>query len=234
MKLIAGALTVFAGLVGNTAGHAAITAYSNDFSSNQTGFSGGTIVTAPSGQKFLSFGGAGGSATLGLTGLAPHTSVQLSFSLYAVGSVDGNGPSPPGGGTGDYFAVSFDSSSTLFNQAFANYGSGEVQSYPIAGSAPGTGAAMLNGLGYTGFPAAAGIQDAEYAFTLAPVADSASAATFTFGDNSNEGAANEFYGIDNVVVTTNGTGTVPVPEPLAVSLFAAGLAMTALVRRRQD
>ena len=211
--------------------------YSNDFSSNANGFSGGTITTAPSGQKFLSFGGAGGSASLLVTGLAAHTNVTLSFSLYAIGSMDGN-TNVVGGGGGDFFTVTYAGSTggTAFNQAFANYGSGETQNYPVAGSAPGAGAATLNALGYTGFPAAAGIQDAEYNFSLSPITDSFGAFSFGFTDLSNEGASNEFYGIDNIVVSINnvpGTGAVPEPATWAMMVVGFGAVGSAMRSRRK-
>jgi hypothetical protein len=56
----------------------------------------------------------------------------------------------------------------------------------------------------------------------------------SFTDGSNEGNANEFYGIDNVVVTTNG---VPVPGPIAGAgppgLIAVCGGLIALARRRR-
>ena len=242
-KRILAATTGFVGaaLLGTSA--MASVVYNNDFSSNSTGFTGGTIVAAPSGQKFLSFGGAGGSANLLVTGLAAHTNVTLSFSLYVIGSMDGAvNPTTgiPGGGNGDYFIVTYAGSSggTAFNQAFANYGGGETQTYPVAGSAPGTGAATVNALGYTGFPSTSpggvNIQDAEYNFTLAPITDSFGAFSFGFTDNSNEGVGNEFYGIDNVVVSINDVptpGAVPEPASWATMLLGFAGIGTALRRR---
>jgi hypothetical protein len=197
--------------------------YSSDFSSGSTAdFSGGSLTTSPSGVQFLEFGGAGGYSTLTLTGLQPHTMVSLSFSLYAVGSMDGN-VNVIGGGAGDYFTVT-SGGNTVFNEAFANYGNGELQSYPVAGSQPGTGAATLNALGYSGFPqGSAGIQDAEYTITNQIVLSTASTISFTFIDNSNEGMGNEFYGIDNVTVSTDAI-TTAVPEPSTWAMMLLGFA----------
>jgi PEP-CTERM motif len=223
----------------STAAFADTVVYNNNFNSGSTaGFSGAsTITTAPSGEKFLEFGGAGGSGTLTLNGLQPHTDVSLSFSLYAVGSMDGdgyNGAPIYGGGSGDYFTVKL-GSTQIFNQAFANYGGGEVQSYPVEGSLPGTGATNLNALGYTGFPALLGIQDAEYSITLSSLANNSGTVSFTFFDNSNEGMGNEFYGIDNVSVSTNSvTGAVPEPSTWAMMIMGfCGLGFMAY-RRKQN
>jgi hypothetical protein len=209
------------------------TVYSNNFSSNDNGFSGAsTLTTSPSGNQFVYFGGAGGSGTLTLTGLTPGSTVTLSFDLYAVGSMDGGGTGGApiyGGGSGDYFTVN-DGATQIFNQAFANYGGGENQTYPVNPSAPGTGAYALNGLGYSGFPAQAGIQDAEYAINLGPFTASSGNVAFTFYDNSNEGASNEFYGIDNVTVTSSGAAS-GTPEPATWATMLLGLiAIGATVR----
>ena len=110
--------------------------FTSSFQSESTGasdpnFSGGEIVTSPNGTNFLADLGPGGSTTLTLTGLAPHTEVTLDFTLDAVGSLDG-GPLPSnGGGPGDYFDVGYSSvssSGNVFNYTFANFGCGETQS----------------------------------------------------------------------------------------------------------
>ena len=122
-------LSVFAALaaLGAATPSRAAVVYSNGFGSNSTGFSAGTLTTAPSGEQFLS--GLAGGSTLTITGLAAHTSVSLGFTLDVVGSMDG-GPNPQfGGGPGDFFTVRFSgaSASTVFNQTFANYGNGNTQ-----------------------------------------------------------------------------------------------------------
>ena len=224
----------------------ATTVYSSNFQAETPGssdpaFSGGVITQSPNGTNFLAGLGPGGSTTLTLSGLDPHTSVSLSFTLDAVGSLDG-GPNPAaGGGAGDYFDVSYSSASSnanIFNYTFANYGGGETQTYGGAGSAPGTGAATINGLGYSGFPSdnTPNIQDAEYDIALS-LTDSNGDISFTFTDNSNEGAGNEFYGIDNVVVTDNGSPSVPpvasTPEPASLALMSLGLCAGPFLRYRR-
>jgi PEP-CTERM motif len=216
------------------------TVYSNSFTSNDNGFSGSSaLTTSPSGNQFVYFGGAGGSGTLALTGLAPGSNVSLSFDLYVVGSMDGGGTDGApifGGGPGDFFAVT-DGATQIFNQAFANFGNGENQTFPANPSAPGTGAFAINGLGYTGFPqGSAGIQDAEYAINLGPFTTSSGNVSFSFFDNSNEGASNEFYGIDNVTVTSAIASGVPEPATWATMLLGVGMVGGGLrmARRRND
>jgi hypothetical protein len=212
--------------------------YTSDFNSGMSGFTGGSIQTSPNDTMFLAPGAPGASTTLTLTGLDPHTEVTLSFTLDAVGSLDG-GPNPAnGGGLGDFFDVTYSSASSsnvnVFNHTFANYDGGNTQDYPILGSAPTTGATTINGLGYTNFPSVGdSAQDSEYDLTLAPITDSNGTISFTFTDNSNEGFGNEFYGIDNVVVTTDATAG-NTPEPATFALVALGLCMLPIARRRRQ
>jgi len=204
------------------------TVYSNDFESASTAdFSGGSITTAPSGQHFLGEFTQGGDTTLTLTGLAPHSTVTLAFTLDVVGSMDGVGPSIAGGGSGDFFTVDYagNSSGNVFDYAFANYAGGNTQDYPVALSAPTTGNNGIDTLGYSGFPDSGnGVQDSIYNILLAPIADSAGTISFTFTSLSNEGLDNEFYGIDNVVVSTDASAT---PEPSTIFLGVSGLLLLA-------
>ncbi|WP_158745864.1 hypothetical protein [Acidisphaera sp. L21] len=189
--------------------------YSNDFSSTATDFTGAwSVKTSPSGQGFLASSGPTTQTTLSLIGLAAHTEVDVAFTIDVVGSMDGTGSVINGGGAGDFFTVSYlgATAGTAFNQAFANYGGGNLQTYPTPGSAPATGATTTNALGYSGFPDSGnGIQDSEYSITLT-IPDAASNFALAFTDGSNEGTGNEFYGIDNVDVSIVNNPVTTVPE----------------------
>ena len=179
--------------------------YSNNFSSNSDGFSGGTILTSPSGENFLGPFTMGGSTTLTITNLAPHTTVDLSFTLDVIGTLDGDGQA--NNYVPDPFVITLNGT-TIFNYTFANYPGANTQSYPVPGSVPQTGAATVGTLGYSEFPADISYaQDTTYNFTLSNLSDSSSTITLVFTGNSNEVIGNEFYGIDNVLVSTN---TIPV------------------------
>ena len=238
---------------------AAAIVYSNNFTSSACSFTcsltGGTVLAAPNGtQSFLGNLGQGASATLTISGLntnKTHTGITVGFSLYVIGSMDGNGQQ---GGNfnsgGDLFTIGYtgSGSGTIFNYNFANYGGGNTQSYgtsamPGPNANPTTGAATVNALGYTGFPDSGnGIQDSEYNFNsngVGPLAfsDSGNTLTITFTSLSNEGLSNEFYGIDNIVVQTTG-GTNPpinanVPEPMPVLLMGIGLVAFIAEKRRR-
>jgi hypothetical protein len=216
-----------AGLVISGSAMADTIVYSNDFQAGTaTDFTGGgVIVTAPSGAIFLGKLGNGGTATLGLTGLAAHDFVNISFTLDAIGSLDGN-INIVGGGGGDYFNVLVNSTN-VFHYSFANYGSGEQQSYPVDGSAPLTGAADINTLGFSGFPeSTGGAQDSIYDITISGVADSSGALQIDFVGDTNEALDNEYYGIDNLQVSI-GSNPTGVPEPGSSGLLGTGLLLLA-------
>jgi hypothetical protein len=204
----------------------ALTVYSNDFEGGSTaGFSAGTIQLVPNGStNILGEFSQGASTTLSLTGLAPHSNVTLNFTLDVVGSMDGDGEN---GGGPDNFLVS--APGIIFNQNFANYAGGNTQNYPTEPSAPATGAAGTDTLGYSGFPDSGnGIQDSIYNFSLS-FASTSSTLAITFAGDTSEPASNEFYGIDNVVVDTDAS----VPEPASLALLGAGIAGLGFFRRRK-
>lgn len=209
--------------------------YSNNFNAgpNQLlDITGGTIITAPSGEIFLGDLGLGASATLSLTGLAAHDVVNLAFTLDAIGSVDGN-INVVGGGVGDYFDVTANGTN-VFHYSFANYGAGEQQSYPIDGSVPLTGADGVNTLGFSGFPeSSGGAQDSIYDITINGIADSSGNLTIDFTGNTNEALNNEYYGIDNLDVAIASKAPTGVPEPASIALLGGALLLLGAARRRQ-
>lgn len=204
----------------------AATLYSNDFSSNTNGFSGATtIATTPTGEKYLTLYNGGSNPATGQTTLsiAPGaTNLNLSFNVYAIQSVDGNGPF---GGGPDPFQILIDGIQA-YNVNFANFG-GDTQSYSgnLATSGPGfsyadqTGATAVGTLGYgTG-----SFGDSTYLLSFALPTLTTSV---TFIGATNEDLGNENYGIDNVVVTGMAAAVIgAVPEPASWLMLITGFGM---------
>jgi hypothetical protein len=232
MKLLT--LAVAAASLAGSAG--ATQVYSNDFQGGSTaGFSAGSIQTSPNASaEFLGAFAQGGSTTLSLTGLAAHSEVTVSFDVDVILSMDGDGQY---GGGRDQFLVTSSAASTptLLNNDYANYpgntqdNGGQGTPTIPDGYAAQTGASSVNTFGYAygGDPS---IDDSVYHYTFT-FADTASSLAFTFAGNTSEDVSNEFYGIDNVIVSTN---AVAVPEPAAWSLMIVGFGLIGgLTRRRR-
>ena len=205
----------------------AATIYQNDFETGATApeFTGvNTITTAPNGQKFLGALSLGSSASLNLTGLDAYSSIDISFDLYVMNSMDGSGVGNCCGP--DYFRADFDSN-ILLNETFA-VNSGWNQTYgPNAQDPGGTGSSASGTLGYNSFG-----PDYTYSLSFTNLTPSASAAVLAFFGNSEQAWPDEGFGIDNLLIT--GVPNVsPVPIPAALPLFASGLAVFGWVARRQ-
>ena len=221
------------------AAHAGVV-YSNGFngvSPTSAGFTGGTLTTSPNGKaQFLALG-QHETATLSLAGLAAHSSVTVGFDVDVLLSMDGDGQY---GGGRDQFLVTYagSASGTLLDADYANYkgvtqdngGQGTPiipHGYPsLTGSDP----ALRNTFGYA-YAGEASIDDSVYHYSLT-VADTSPALAIAFTSNATELPANEFYGIDNVVVSTNSDAEAPLPEPASIVIGALGLAGIAAVHRR--
>lgn len=238
------AVAVAALMLGATAANAT-TIYSNDFEGGlTTGFSNGLIYNSPNGVNFLgrftNGGGGDGSSGGGTTTLtlntAGYSSLTLNLDIYAVLSVDGdNANNGPGGNSPqdpDSFIITGDGGQQIFTikNSFANY-PGATQSFgPAAENAPETGATSVNTLGYCFNGPNGCIDDAMYSlsFTFNPTG---AQTVLTFQGHANQDVNDEFFGIDNVVVTGTAPG-VPEPATWALSILGFGLAGGALRRRR--
>lgn len=237
----------FALLAGTSmAAQASTLAYSHDFqwdvgASAPYEWSAGTIQSAP----HPDYGGwrrflgefVNDTVTLSLSGLAPHSFVTLSFDLYLLRSWDGLGTDYGGP---DRFGVNA-GVTNLFLESFSN-GNPAGQSFCAGGASPCasmTGAAETYSLGYTFGNWAPGsgktdpeAMDSVYRLNLTFAhADSDLQLSF-FGQGlqyfvTPQGHLDESWGLDNVSVTL-----LPVPEPQAWLLLAAGLALLAWQRRR--
>jgi hypothetical protein len=249
--------------------------YSNDFSSAENalptsadGFLSGPglvyqIQIAPDDTTFLGFLNQTApfpnntkAAVLPLSGLAPHTSVTISFDLYALFYLSGDGAHDNSGGT--YFKlIAADSlhdlayqPTVIFNESFSSgvcdgCASGQpFQSYGgpgLSGVYPGTTGSFSHdptGFGWCQVYGAAcgGGSAGEFTykmnFTLDDVSDFlalgfiGNALSTDFGTITSVG-----FGIDNLVVTAN--TTTDVLEPSSLSLFLGGLGLVGLVGQRR-
>jgi hypothetical protein len=216
--LAAAGFVLAGGVLAAPAGAATI--YQNDFESGSlAGITGGAIQTAPNGQKFLGFLSGGSSASLNLSGLGSYSSINISFDLYVMNSMDGSQPSfGP-----DFFRLDLDAT-TLLNETFAN-NTGWVQTYgPNATDPGGTGSSASGTLGYSnGFG-----PDWTYSLSFNP-SISSSTAVLAFLGNSTQAWSDEGFGIDNILVTAVAT----TPIPAALPLFASALGAMGWIARRQ-
>ena len=223
-----------AGMLAGPAAFAQTTLYSSSFGSGSSGFTttGAGALRTDNGITYLGNLGQGATASLALN-TAGYTNLHLAFTLYGVLSLDGNGPA---GGGPDPFLIG-DHSGTIFNYTFANYTGGNTQSYGGAGQpagsyAPRTGEASCGDLGF----GCGDYGDATYLFSnLLLTPGTGGALTLTFTGNTNESLGNEFYGINNVVITGTALSSTTTPEPSTWVLLGTGLAgMGAAARRRRN
>lgn len=221
---VAAAMALSAG-----AANAADTLFTNDFSTDASGFAGvTTIVAAPSGETFLGplTQGAFTALTVDTTG---YSSITLTFDLYGILSLDGDNP----GATGpDRFHLTVAGGPVLLDESFSNFanypGNSNFQSYGPNASNPGrTGSdeALYGHLGYYWANPEGGDTTYHLSYTFAPTGAST---TIVFTGLSNQGASDEFFGIDNVTVT----GAVPEPGTWAMMILGFGAAGAAIRRRR--
>jgi hypothetical protein len=197
----------------------ATTIYSNDFESGSlAGFTLSSpwymgVDTAPNGQKFLGGLSYGYSAALTVDNTG-YDEVTLSFDLYTINSLDGDGVGPNCCGP-DNFDLNINGQTSLIHASFANE-PWWTQSYGGPGALAGTGSDMslLGQLGYCFYG-----PDHTYHFTFTAFV-SAAQTVFNFIGNTDQGWSDEGYGIDNIVVTALDC----VPEPGTWSMMLVGVA----------
>jgi PKD repeat protein len=143
------------------------------------------------------------ATTLTLTGLPPHTHVDIDFLFAAIDSWDG-GDSSAGFPSGDFFTVAVDGA-TLFHESFENSNAGFQQTYVPP---PGV---LLRRLVDLGFNDCRVCTDAAYDMSKEPrfhgIPHTASTLTVTFrsGGPGFQAGFDESWAIDNLRVSLGGT-----------------------------
>jgi hypothetical protein len=137
---------------------------------------------------------------LTLAKLAAHKTMTISFDLYVLKSWDGNNPNYGP----DRWKLGVQGGPALIDATFSNNPKTaaydlSLQNYPADDSPPCRGAAAVNTLGYKFF----GDSTYHLTFTFVHTAD---AVVFEFASSlfEGKGAADESWGLDNVVVSTDG------------------------------
>ena len=195
--------------------------FSNNFESNTTGFSAGTQQLLP--VDNLGFGSANKSNYLGLfdfndvielslSGLTPGTTYGVSFDLFGGLTLDGNSFGPDrftvsaGLGTGVAFVAS---SAPFLDATFANF-PGSVQTYSDAtptGGVSGTTFGILTGADVS-FIGDTATRYGIYYFSHGPATNPqlsfiapGPSTTLRFAASGLQPEGDEFFAIDNVIIT---------------------------------
>ncbi|RJP88644.1 MAG: IPTL-CTERM sorting domain-containing protein [Desulfobacteraceae bacterium] len=211
--------------------------YSNDFSGGAGGEWSTPQTATANGENFLGASASGFgnmTNTLSLSSLPSHEAISISFDLYVINSMDGNGPE---GGAGDPWQLTADGTSVIYTN-FANYTGLNSQAYPnelppygSGGSfAPRTGAYANGHLGY----GSGDFGDATYRFSFT-IPHTAATLTLNYISSQNQSPGDEGWGLDNVVVQTVNYSSIPTLSEWGIvfmSLLLAGSGLW-MMRRRQ-
>jgi len=182
--------------------------YSNDFETPASFTSWSDAVTASS--SYAGFGSTqyhgnyteSEGTTLTITGLGEHTELSLDFDLYLFSSWDGNDTTYGA----DYFSLAGDISGAW---TFTNHQS-KGQTY-LGSPTERYGSSASQTQVYRDF----GLNGLGKGITIGHTGDSFE---ITFAGPTTQ--TDEWWGIDNVMVSTN---SAPVPEPATMLLFGTGL-----------
>lgn len=213
----------------------ALTVYQNDFQSTVGSEWSHTLTQdTPTPYPFgaRSFLGEFGNenVSLSLSNLAAHSSVLLEFDLYLIRSWDGSSAGTEFDYGDDHFKVAVNGGTTLLDETFSN-GNPAGQSFgPQASNPTFTGASETYSLGYVfydGIQQSSQVMDSVYRLSFS-FAHSGDTLALDFSGYGLQGPEDESWGLDNVHVSV-------VPEPAALPMLAAGLALVGwAVRRRHS
>ena len=239
-RVLVGALALLAVLIVDTPSVGAVVVYSNDFQTNTAGFNVTDRIVLPSDavggvSTYLGRRTPGtNAATLTLTGLTPGATYDLAFDLFLGGTWDGSLVFGP-----DFFGLTSSSSGVLVNATFRN-------GFPIGTPTPSQTYSDATPLGDGGLFRTREGADVElgepiYFFgrgagnPLLSFTAAGTTETLSFGSVDFQGVSDEFFALDNVVVTTEENGAVGVPGPatLALLLVSVPAVLVAAATRRR-
>lgn len=170
--------------------------FQDDFESGpQPGWIGASRERTPSGANVLGRYSRGGPG-LQISNIGEHSELEIEFDLHIIHTWDGSSQFGP-----DIFEVRVDGAS-VFSNTFSNL-QGSPQTYPVPGSAAGTGAILFDQLGYPSI--FEGFENSTYKIKLR-VPHTASSVRLDFlGGSALEPVSNESWAIDNLKVFRKGS-----------------------------
>ncbi len=230
MKTLLGGLAAAALLAVSASAHATVLVNENFNDGVADGFTGANgVATAPSAEKFLGYLNLGETGTL--TAGAGYENLVLSFDLYVIRSMDGEGPPYQCCGP-DPFRVIVNGSTVVFDHTFANRTDWE-QSYggPLAPGRTGSDSALYGALGYGDYFGTNSVYHISLSLGSGVTSFGFQGATSQGWESASE---DEAYGVDNVVLTGDLIPTQGgVPEPATWAMMIGGfVGMGAMLRRR--
>ena len=186
---------------------------------------------------FLDLASQGSAAAAGTASLtlntAGYSSLTLSYYVYALSTVDGDGPA--GGNSTinqDAFITAISGGPVFENYSFANF-PGDSQNYPGMQGPPTPGQPGQTGASAVNVLPIDNNNDAIYQFsyTFAPTGN---LTTINFTGQTNQGLGDESFGLDNVQVSGVASTVSAVPEPATWAMMILGMGAIGFAMRRRQ